>query len=111
MNGKPSSTNLTFDDTRHLHFHWRHCDSSRTGRCHLHWHHRGAMLHSLLQFSPEEMTYTETPKEYHFTDEQIDFLLQIVRDNAQYEEDEDREWMNELANQIEDQIVNHPTND
>lgn len=57
------------------------------------------------------MTYTETPKEYHFTDEQIDFLLQIVRDNAQYEEDEDREWMNELANQIEDQIVNHPTND
>ena len=56
------------------------------------------------------MTYTETPKEYHFTDEQIDFLLQIVRDNAQYEEDEDREWMNELANQIEDQIVNHPTN-
>ena len=53
---------------------------------------------------------TETLKEYHFTDEQIDFLLQIVRDNAQYEEDEDREWMNELANQIEDQIVNHPTN-
>ena len=39
----------------HLHFHWRRCDSSRTGRCHLHWHHRGAMLHSLLQFSPEEM--------------------------------------------------------
>jgi len=68
------------------------------------------MLHSLLQFSPEKMTYTETLKEYHFTDEQIDFLLQIVRDNAQYEEDEDREWMNELANQIEDQIVNHPTN-
>jgi len=63
---------------------------------------------------------TDTLKEYHFTDEQIDFLLQIVRDNAQYEEDQDREWMfihaqyrewmNELANQIEDQIVNHPTN-
>ena len=50
-------------------------------------------------------------KEYHFTDEQIDFLLQIVRDNAQYEEDEDYDWMMELANQIEDQIVNHPTND
>lgn len=49
-------------------------------------------------------------KEYHFTDEQIDFLLQIVRDNAQYEDDDDREFMEELAHQIEDQIVNHPTN-
>ena len=54
---------------------------------------------------------TETLKIYHFTDEQIDFLLQIVRDNAQYEDDEGREWMEELANQIEDQIVNHDTND
>ena len=52
-----------------------------------------------------------TLKEYHFTDEQIDFILDLVRSNAQYEEDEDRDWMNELANQIEDQIVNHPTND
>jgi len=52
-----------------------------------------------------------TLKEYHFTDEQIDFLLSIVRNNAQYEQDEDREFMEELANQIEDQIVNHPTND
>ena len=50
-------------------------------------------------------------KEYHFDDEQIDFLMRIVRDNAQYEDDEVREWMEELANQIEDQIVNHPTND
>lgn len=49
-------------------------------------------------------------KEYHFTDEQIDFLLDIVRNNAQYEDDHSREWMIELANQIEDQIVNHPTN-
>lgn len=49
-------------------------------------------------------------KEYHFTDEQIDYLLQIVRDNAQYEQESDREWVEELANQIEDQIVNHPTN-
>jgi hypothetical protein len=65
------------------------------------------MLHSLLQFTLEEMTL----KEYHFTDEQIDFILDLVRNNAQYEEDEDREWMEELANQIEDQIVNHPTND
>jgi hypothetical protein len=50
-------------------------------------------------------------KEYHFDDEQIEFLMRIVRDNAQYEDDEVREWMEELANQIEDQIVNHPTND
>jgi hypothetical protein len=57
------------------------------------------------------MFETMTLKEYHFTDEQIDFILQLVRDNAQYEEDDDRDWMNELANQIEDQIVNHPTND
>jgi hypothetical protein len=54
---------------------------------------------------------TDTLKEYHFTDEHIEFLLNIVRDNAQYEDDEGREWMNELANQIEDQIVNHRTND
>lgn len=54
---------------------------------------------------------TITLKEYHFTDEQIDFLMRIVRNNAQFEdEDEDREFMEELANQIEDQIVNHPTN-
>ena len=50
-------------------------------------------------------------KEFHFTDEQIDFLLDIVKNNAQYEDDNLREWMTELANQIEDQIVNHPTND
>jgi hypothetical protein len=49
-----------------------------------------------------------TLKEYHFTDEQIVFLMQIVRDNAQYEDTEDREWMEDLANQIEEfQIVNH----
>jgi len=64
-----------------------------------------------FNFFPLFPKMTDTLKEYHFTDEQIDFLLQIVRDNAQYEEDEDREWMTELANQIEDQIVNHPTND
>jgi hypothetical protein len=50
-------------------------------------------------------------KEYHFTDEQIEFLMRFVRENAQYEDDEDREWLEDLANQIEDQIVNHPTND
>ena len=51
-------------------------------------------------------------KDYHFTDEQIDFLMRIVRNNAQFEdEDEDREFMEELANLIEDQIVNHPENE
>lgn len=51
-------------------------------------------------------------REYHFTDEQIDFLMRIVRNNAQFEDDdEDKEFMEELANQIEDQIVNHPDND
>ena len=55
-------------------------------------------------------------KEYHFTDEQIDQLLRLVRGKAfqvkynLHEEDEDYDY-NELANQIEDQIVNHPTND
>jgi hypothetical protein len=44
-------TFVTTYDTWHLHFHWRHCDSSGTGRCHLYWHHPGAMLHSLLQFT------------------------------------------------------------
>ena len=57
------------------------------------------------------MTWNQTLKEYHFTDEQIDFLMRIVRNNAQFEDGEDREFMEELANQIEDQIVNHPTND
>jgi hypothetical protein len=56
------------------------------------------------------MTMTDL-KEYHFTDEQIEFLMRFVRENAQYEDDEDREWLEDLANQIEDQIVNHPTND
>ena len=49
-----------FDDNDwHLHFLWQQCDSSGTGRCDLHWHHPGAMLHSLLQFSSEEMTYRD----------------------------------------------------
>ena len=52
-----------------------------------------------------------TLKEYHFTDEQIDFLMRLVWYNTQFEDGKDREWMEELANQIEDQIVNHPTND
>jgi hypothetical protein len=59
---------------------------------------------------------TDTLKEYHFTDQQIDQLLRLAREKAfavkynlipfpgKYD-------YNELANQIEDQIVNHPTND
>jgi hypothetical protein len=43
-------------------------------------------------------------KEYHFTDEQIDSILDIVRSNAH------DQFITELADQIEDQIVNHPTN-
>jgi hypothetical protein len=53
---------------------------------------------------------TDTLKEYHFTDEQIVFLLQLVRDNSQYEDGDDRVWMKEFANQIEDQILNNPIN-
>lgn len=50
-------------------------------------------------------------KEYHFTDEQIDFILDVVRDSSQFDIYEDcRDWVIELANQIEDQIVNHPAN-
>lgn len=47
-------------------------------------------------------------QDFYFTEEQINFLMHIVRDNVQYEDEELRDWMNELANQIEDQIVNHP---
>jgi hypothetical protein len=58
---------------------------------------------------------TETLKEYHFTDEQIDQLLRLARGRAfqvkwnPHPEDEDYDY-NELANIIEDQIVNHPEN-
>ena len=43
---------------------------------------------------------TETLKEYHFDDEQIEFLMRIVRDNAQYEDDEVREWMGEIESEL-----------
>jgi hypothetical protein len=55
-------------------------------------------------------------KDYHFTNEQIDQLLRLVRDKAfqvnhnPHDDDEDYDY-NELANLIEDQIVNHSTND
>jgi len=69
---------------------------------------------------------TDTLKDYQFSDEQIDQLLRCVRNKAfqvrynphsendavrynPYSEDNDYDY-NELANLIEDQIVNHPTN-
>jgi hypothetical protein len=58
---------------------------------------------------------TDTLKKFRFSDEQIDQLLRLVRNKAfqvnynPQPEDEDYDY-NELANQIEDQIVNHPTN-
>ena len=66
---------------------------------------------------------TETLKEYHFTDEQIDQLLRLARNKAfmvslskiQLLHNPDAEIdtfdYNKLANIIEDQIVNHPEND
>ena len=58
------------------------------------------------------MTTTQDLKTYSFTDEQIDFILDIITNNAQYEDDEDLgDWMIELSRQIEDQIVNHMEND
>ena len=52
-----------------------------------------------------------TLKEYHFTDEQIDFILDIITNNAQFGDEELRNWMKELSKQIEDQIVNHMENE
>ena len=53
--------------------------------------------------------------DFYFTTDQIDQLLRLVRNKAfqvKYNpqpEDEDYDY-NELADLIEDQIVNHPTN-
>ena len=58
-------------------------------------------------------------KDYHFTDEQIDHILRLVRDRAFQQKYNNtplsgmfagRYDYNELANIIEDQIVNHPSN-
>ena len=58
------------------------------------------------------MTTTQDLKTYSFTDQQIDFILDIITNNAQYEDDEDLgDWMIELSRQIEDQIVNHMENE
>jgi len=55
---------------------------------------------------------TETLKEYHFTDAQIDTILRLVRNEAfnnlhDYDYATDVKY-SELADLIEDQIVNHP---
>ena len=58
------------------------------------------------------MTFTQELKTYSFTDEQIDFILDIITNNSEYEDDEELgQWMKELSRQIEDQIVNHMEND
>jgi hypothetical protein len=58
------------------------------------------------------MTFTQELKTYLFTDEQIDFILDIITNNSEYEDDEELgQWMKELSRQIEDQIVNHMENE
>ena len=60
---------------------------------------------------------TDTLKEYHFTDEQIDNILQLVWSKS-YQlsyhpnstDDPNVDFFDELVKSIEDQIVNHPTN-
>ena len=75
----------------YLFFCWRWCDSSRTGRCHLHWHHTGAMLHSLLQFPPKEMTYKELLAELQKLNEE-----QLNQDVAIYEPCADEFWQDKV---------------
>jgi hypothetical protein len=58
---------------------------------------------------------TDTLKDYHFTDEQIDMILKLAR-IAAFDANWGGTWIGDepytkLANQIEDQIVNHSTND
>ena len=54
---------------------------------------------------------TDTLKEYYFTDNQIEFLLRLVRNHSQYADENVECLVTDFANQIEDQIVNHRTND
>ncbi len=51
-------------------------------------------------------------KKYHFNDEQIHFIMNFLRDNSHNKEYTqcERSYIQELSNQIEDQIVNHPAN-
>ena len=57
------------------------------------------------------MTSTQELRTYSFTEEQIDFILDIITNNAQFEDEELRNWMKELSKQLEDQIVNHMENE
>ena len=56
---------------------------------------------------------TEPLREYHFTDGQIEFIMIFLRDNSHNKEYTmcERDYILELSNQIEDQIVNQPEND
>ena len=45
-------------------------------------------------------------RDYYFTDDHIDFIHMLVKDKAR---NSGEDWINELANIIEDQIVNHPS--
>ena len=90
-----STLSLMKNEPWYLQLHWRRCDSSRTGRCHLHWHHSGAMLHSLLQFSPEEMTY--------LTADDLNNLIRLVEDNNQYNDDEDVEFWTDILSRLQQQ--------
>lgn len=53
---------------------------------------------------------TNTIRDYYFSDEQIDFILQLVRNNAQFE-DQEREFYDEVGNLIEGQIAKHKDRD
>jgi hypothetical protein len=56
---------------------------------------------------------TDTLKEYHFTDKQIHIIYNLVFNMMIGDDDlwdDEYKSYKELANQIEDQIVNHPTN-
>lgn len=53
---------------------------------------------------------TNTFRDYYFSDEQVDFLLRLVRNNAQFE-DEEREFYDEVGDLIEGQIAKHKDRD
>jgi hypothetical protein len=60
---------------------------------------------------------TDSIKEYHFTDEQINNILQLVwtksyqlSHHSNSTDDPNVDFFDELVKSIEDQIVNHPTN-
>jgi hypothetical protein len=54
---------------------------------------------------------TEPLKEDHFTDEQIEVIMNVLRDSHTEYTTCEIDYILELSNQIEDQIVNHPEND